>query len=331
MKKIGIFLLCLCAMPVAAEVSVLAVTDEDKHTRKEDFYHTFEYAVRAENGREDMKCQATRVTSNWFVTAAHCVKELCQKNCTIRMDLLEGPVSVWVQATHTTRKPAVFVHPKYKLKGKQRQIQNDLALIYLNINQAPKIYYRRVEKPNRMAFMISEKSFLAWLEKHRSAKNRYQHALYPSLPPIAVFDDMNQLLDRKISVISIFDGVRRVKPDPHAVYYVKDLGYAYTNNFGVRKGMSGSGVMTNTGELIGIISSTIGADAYMPKKGKVKHEDFFMFPVFNANLINFMKDVMGKDFDKISQKDAYPYLAKKTYKDFSGIVSLMNSPNFNWH
>ena len=125
-------------------------------------------------------------------------------------------------------------------------------------------------------------------------------------------------------LISIFDGKREIKTDPNPVYYVKDLGYAYTQNFGIRKGMSGSGVMTNTGELIGIISAYVGADLYKGKQ-KIKHHELFMFPVFNEDLISFMRDTLGSDWNRVSTKDAYPYLANKTRKDFTEILTIVNS------
>lgn len=321
MKRICIFLLCLCTLPAMAEVSVLSVTDEDKHSRKEDFYHTFEYFVQQGGHGKAGKCQATRIAPRWFVTAAHCVQDLCQKSCTVQMDLLEGSVSALASTHHTAEKPAVFVHPQYK-SGKKMQIQYDLALIHLDVNRAPKTYYRRSKQDGEPNVIISKWRFFAWLETHRSTKSAYRHALSPSLPPIAVFDNANLLLDRNISVISIFHGVRQVKPNPYPVYYVKDLGYAYTQDFGIQKGMSGSGVMTNTGELIGIISASVGTDLYR-NHVKIKHEDLFMFPVFNEKAVNFMKDVMGKDFTTVDQKDAYPYLTSKTHKDFSTLLRIM--------
>lgn len=311
----------MCALPLMAEVSLLSVTDEDKHSRKEDFYHTFEYFIQSDGHGQAGKCQATRIASRWFVTAAHCVRNLCQKSCTLQMDLLEGPVSALASTRHTAKKPAVFIHPQYK-PGRGMQIQYDLALIYLDVNRASKIYYRRAEKEGEPNVLIPKRKFLTWLEAHRSTKNDYRHALHPSLPPIAVFDNFNQLLDRNISVISIFHGMRFVKPNPYPVYYVKDLGYAYTQDFGIQKGMSGSGVMTNTGELIGIISASVGTDMYR-NNVKIKHEDLFMFPVFNDKTIRFMKEVMGKDFTQVDQKDAYPYLTGKTHKDFSTLLRIM--------
>ena len=91
MRKFFLFffflLTCFC---LRAEVSFLTVTDEDKHSRKEDFYHTFEYHIIPEKG-DDSKCQATRIGRQWFVTAAHCVYNQCfNKNCSLRLDLLEG-------------------------------------------------------------------------------------------------------------------------------------------------------------------------------------------------------------------------------------------------
>ena len=319
MKRIfliaGVF---IGALALWAEVSVISVTDENKHAKKEDFYHTFEYFISAD-GHKGSKCQATRISNRWFVTAAHCVKELCAKKCTLRMDLLDTPVSVLAKVTHTTKNPAVFVHPQYL---SDLEVGKDVALLRLDVKRAPKTYYQRATefgKPNRA---ISVERFNAWLAKNRRAKSQYWHALSPQLPPVAVFDNGNYVLDRKISVISIFDGVRDIKPDPHAVYYVKALGYAYTTDFGIRKGMSGSGVMTNTGELIGIISATIGADFFKGKQ-KVEHLNWFMFPVFNQDIVDFMKDTMGSDFYKVERKDAYPYLSRKTHKDFSTVVDVV--------
>ena len=39
MKKLLLLLLSVVAFPAYAEVSIMTVTDEDKHTHKEDFYH----------------------------------------------------------------------------------------------------------------------------------------------------------------------------------------------------------------------------------------------------------------------------------------------------
>ena len=318
MKKFLWVWVCLGVLPLAAEVNIMTVTDEDKHTKKEDFFHTFEYFVTADS-QPGSRCQATRIAPHWFATAAHCVKDLCVKNCTIRMDLLEAPVSVWAETVHTSKKPNVFVHPGYRPK---QIVKDDFALIRLDLNTAPKIYYRRATAKNPAPVMLREKEFFAWLARNPRVRSMYHRVLRPQLPTLAVFDNGNYELDRKISVISIFDGNRQIKKDPYPVYHVKDLGYAYTQNFGIRKGMSGSGVMTNTGELVGIIAAYVGADLYKGKQ-KIKHKELFMFPVFNESLVQFMRDVMGRDFNRIEQKDAYPYLVRKTRRDFSEVKYIM--------
>ncbi|MBP5616243.1 MAG: trypsin-like serine protease [Elusimicrobiaceae bacterium] len=309
-RKFLLFLICLVALPALAEVSVLSVKEENKNTKKEDFYHTFEYYVSA--GNKHSKCQATRITSQWFITAAHCV-ELCAKECTLQVDLLEQPVSALVEAKHSAKKPIIFVHPAYNPKKK---VTADLALFRLDLNRASKTYYMRTADQNAPNIEISEKQFAQWLDKHRRAKSQYLHALSPQMPPLVVFDDRNNYeLDRKISVISIFGGRRNIKANPNPVYCVKKEGYCYTKNFGVRRGMSGSGVITNTGELLGIVSAYVGLDWFKGEEKKA-HQEFFLFPIFNDNILAFIQEVMGNDFAKISQQDAYPYLVKKLRADF---------------
>ncbi len=319
LKKLFLFFLCFGALPLGAEVSVLTVTDEDKHTKTEDFYHTYEYFVSS-GSTQQMKCQATRITSRWFATAAHCVKEMCQKECKIRMDLMDTPVSVLAQGTHEAKHLTVFVHPGY---NPNKMVKDDFALIKLDVRHAPKIYYRRATLKNGNNTGISANEFLAWLSKNPRAKAKYNRALNPVLPPLVDFSvSRDYEIDRHLSVISIFDGIRNVKKATSPVYYVKSLGYAYTTNFGIRKGMSGSGVMSNTGELVGIISSNVGENWYKNGK-KVSKNEWFMFPVFNGSILAFMKTTMGSDFDKIDFKDAGPSFVKKTKQNFAGVTTLM--------
>ncbi len=321
MKKIIFLLLGMSALSLWAEVSVLSVTDEDKHRTKEDFYHTYEYFVTSPSAQA--KCQATRIAPRWFATAAHCVKDVCRQGCTIRMDLMDSAVSVLAQGEHSSKNSTVFVHPGYR---EGTLVQNDFALIKLDVQNAPKTYYRRATKKNPQNRAMKETDFLAWLAKNPRAKAQYKHALRPVLPPLVDFTaSRNYEIDRKLSVISIFGRNREIKQATHPVYYVHSLGYAYTTNFGIRKGMSGSGVMTNTGELVGIISSNVDENWY--KDGKqVSHKEWFMFPVFNTSILSFMQDTMGSDFNKIDRKDALPSFVKKTTHNFTSVEQAMKKP-----
>lgn len=314
-KKIVLFCLCVATFSLLwAEVSVLSVTDEDKHQTKEDFYHTYEYAVYSGSAKP-AKCQATRIAPHWFATAAHCVEGICDTQCDIVMDLMDTSVSVLAKTSHDTNHATVFKHPNYTSTS---FVNNDFALIKLDVRQAPKIYFRREKDGNKG---IRAKEFFAWLNKNPRAKTKYNKAMNPSLPPLVDFSvSRNYELARQVSVISISGDKREVKKATKPVYYINTLGYAYTNNFGIQKGMSGSGVMSNTGELIGIITSSV---SLYKKKGGKQQYDWFMFPVFNKPLISFMKDTMGSDFNKIDFKNAVPSFVKRTQHDFSLIQTVM--------
>lgn len=315
MKK---FILCLCFLSwisAFSQVSVISVTDENKHSKKEDFSHTFEYYILpAGNSAQGGKCQATRIGRRWFATAAHCVTPLCDNGCRIELDLLEQPVSARAAVEHTLKKPAVFVHPEY-VPGSLAQ--NDFALFRLDLDRTPLVYYRRGKNMN---VIVSAKTFSAFLNKNRRAASQLKHIQSPEFPPLVRFGTGNYILARKISVISIFGGKREIKANPNPVHYVNDLGYAYTENFGVIKGMSGSGVVTNTGELLGMISGNLSTSrAGLAKAALVK--EFFMFPVFNDNIAAFMESVMGSDYYKLDWKDAYPSFVRKSRKNYREIVA----------
>jgi len=64
---------------------------------------------------------------------------------------------------------------------------------------------------------------------------------------------------------------------------------------------------------------------YQQGNGPKKEENYFMFPVFNKGLMDFMKNTMGSDFDKISIREAYPYCVSKTGKDFSKLIQMVKS------
>ena len=318
MLKKFLFLLMSLAicLPLCAQVSFVSVTNEDAHSKKEDFWHTFEYYIIPSQGKVS-KCQATRIAKNWFATAAHCVKTACQNGCTLRMDLLEQAVSVFVDAKHTPKKPAVFIHPSY---NPSVPVAYDFALLKMDVGYLPAKYYLRPQGKVTQNTEVTRRYFEEFLKRNPVARREFDQALRPHLPPILVFSGLTRRIDRTLSVISIFDGKRNLLQNPYPTEYVKELGFAYTKNFGVRKGMSGSGVMTNTGELAGIISATLG----IGPEGKPGKE-YFMFAVFNPDLMEFMEETMGSDYYKLERKDAYPNYVSISRTDHSEVISIMKN------
>ena len=315
-KKFLCVCLISCALPLLAEVSVLSVTDEDKHTKKEDFWHTFEYYIIPPGGNSVGKCQATRIAKNWYATAAHCVAERCQNGCTLRMDLLEQPTSVFVSAKHTPKKPIVFIHPSYS--GKEL-VAHDFALLRMDVANLPSVYYIRPSGKETRNTQISRAAFQNYLKQNNAARREFYSVMHPALPPILLFDNVTRRIDRKLSVISIFDGKRSIVPDPYPADYVKEVGFAYTQNFGIKQGMSGSGVMTNTGELAGIISAYLTVTVGNNQSQK----QYFMFPVFNEELTSFMEEVMGSDYYKMDRKDAYPNYVTRSPNKHAEFIRLV--------
>lgn len=297
--------------PLWAQVSFVSVVDVDSHTKKEDFFHTFEYYIIPEKGQVT-KCQATRVGRKWFATAAHCVRTACTGSCTLRLDLLEYPTSVFLDVTHTDKKKHVFVHPKYNPKV---PASHDFALLKIDPAAARRRYYRRPPEGSKgQNLLISKQDFDAALAQNALARRAYKEALSPSLPPVLVFEDATREIDRKLSVISIFDGKRSILKNPNPTHYVKELGFAYTQNFGVIKGMSGSGVMTNTGELAGIISGHLGVG---------NNKQYFMFTAFNKSLMEFMEEVMSSDYYKMERKSSVPNFVVRSKENHEPIINAV--------
>lgn len=313
------FLLFVTAFPLWAEVGILSVVSEDVHTKKEDFWHTFEYYAIPANGKAT-KCQATRIGKKWFATAAHCVAEACRNDCTLRVDLLEQPFSVFASVKHTSKKPLVFIHPRYT---PAEPVVHDFALLNIDLERADAHYYRRAKTPQEQNEFVSRSVFNNFLKQNPVARRELDRALRPQPPALLVFDGDDAQIDRELSVISIFGGKRQILHNPYPTDYVRKLGFAYTRNFGVWEGMSGSGVMTNTGELAGIISAYLGI-----RIGDGKEQEYFMFAVFNPDLTQFMESVMGSDYYKLDRRrasDGYTKQTKASHQDILMALQTISS------
>lgn len=328
MKFIIPLLFMLWSGPLLAQVSVISVSQQDRYTKMEDFWHTFEYYIITPSGKF-AKCQATRIGKRWFLTAAHCLKDMCKGNCLIRFDMMGQEASAFGEIWHISkpgpnqrRNEIAFVHPKY---DPTVITKNDVALLKFDFDKARFSYYKRGDAGN---MAISQAQFNRYLQTNANARAEYQRVLNPENIPIVTFDKGNYRLDRDISVVSIFSGVRSIKKDPNPAYYLDKLGFAYTRNFGMREGISGSGVMVNTGELIGIVSSNVVISTYNNQNNKkIKRDDYFMFTTLDPEVKEFMIDTMGSDYSRLDMREAYPDYVKKDYGKHEDILFAVNDAN----
>lgn len=311
MKKLLCFLFLAAGfLPLFAEVSVLSVSSDDVHSKKEDFWHTFEYYAISPTGKTT-KCQATRIEKEWFATAAHCVAVPCQNGCTLRMDLMEQPYSVFSSVSHSIKKPVVFIHPQYNASS---PVDHDFALLNIDLNKADTRYYRRADQKEKQNVFVPRRTFNQFLQRNASARHEFNSLLHPSFPPLIYIAGGSGQINRELSVISIFGGKRQILHNPHPTDYVKELGFAYTPNFGIKEGMSGSGVMANTGELVGVVS------AYLDIQIGKEKEEYFMFAVFDEDILAFMESTMGSDYYKLERKEADAGYMKKSALNHADII-----------
>ena len=249
--KIFLFLsFILLAAALMAEVGFFTITNEESYNSVKDFTNTYEINLNKHGAKDIVKCQAVRLARNWFITAAHCVKEVCSGDCSFQARLIVGPN---YEADFTTTQAKgfskkIFTFSKTKLDSKQPLY--DIALIYFDPKETKTVF-----KDSSAMSRLSETQFL----RRVSSRAAYARALNgTNLPTILVIDSQESLaLKRDLSIISIWSGKKDLLKNDNKfpIYYSPILSNLITKNFGVIKGISGSGVMTNTGELLGIVSA----------------------------------------------------------------------------
>lgn len=233
-----------------AEVSFVTVTNEKSYNSVKDFTNTYEININKHGSTEVAKCQAVRLAKNWFITAAHCVKDACSYgNCSFQARLIVGHnYEADFTTTHGKKfSKKIFNFSKTKLGNKE--LLYDISLIYFDPKETKTVF----KDPLHMRY-INEREFLRRIPN----KAAYLRALNGThLPKILVINSKKPIvLKRNLSIVSIWSGKKELLKNSDApIFYSPKLSNIITRNFGVIKGISGSGVMTNTGELLGIVSA----------------------------------------------------------------------------
>lgn len=276
------FLFCL-SLVVIAGVDFITISDEGQYKSVKDFTNTYEINFNQHHTKELLKCQAVRLSKNWFITAAHCVNDICTKNdCSFQARLLVGPN---YEADFTTTHGKKFGKKIYtfsKTKLDKKEVLYDIALIYFDPKDTKLVW-----KDPRYNSPLTESVFLRRIPNI----TEYIKAVNgTNLPIILSVNSSNaKVLKKDISVISIWSGKRALLQSyQNPIYYLPNLSTFVTKNFGVIKGISGSGVMTNTGELLGIVSAT-GELINKNAKGKKETSLVYIVP-FDKEVISFITE-----------------------------------------
>jgi hypothetical protein len=241
---------------------------------------------------EMAKCQAVRLSKEWFITAAHCLKPICDGGCTIYARLLIGPgYEMDIKTEHASMSGnAVKLHEREKVN--QSGVGYDIALINFASAESEYVY-----KDLENAHLIPQDMFM---EKVKYNLKEYTEARegvnFPSL--LLLKAQTPKLLNRYLAVASIWDGKTEVLSTFGPVFYSPKNQYLYTNNFGIRQGISGSGVVTSSGELAGIVSST-GAMQQQSQEG-TKALDYTFLSVFDEYALGFIRRNIGNVQYKVS-------------------------------
>lgn len=308
----SLFTLTVCAAGLYAQgVSYITVTNEESYKTASDFSNTYEVNINQHGLKTISKCQAVRLDKNWFITAAHCVEPMCDKACSIQVRLVvKSNYEMDITTTHKPDNPKVFKNPKSNVAKKNAAY--DLALLFFPSYDSKFVY----KDPSARTY-IPEKLFLRRIPDY----NVYYKAENGTNIPVvlAVDSKVNVMLKRQLSVASIWDGKTSVLETKKPVFYSPKLHYILTENFGIIKGISGSGVMTNTGELVGIVSAIGDLVKTNSVTNKAIVTPVAFFAAFDPYSLEFIRKYVGGFEYKTADKN-YLTIVPDQYKTITDSI-----------
>lgn len=314
----------LLALAMAPKLSAQGYLNVDN------FSNSYEINIYREGNSKMIKCQAVRLHKDWFLTSAHCFTSgICDNSCTIEARLFfgrdKGTLNMRYEADisvlHQKANPNVFLlDPQAEKISASRLAAYDIALVHFPPQNSEYTY-----KDLGTSYLIKKQDFLDEIAK-TSGTIPFYNALKGQTPPklLLLKTQTQKMLNRIIMVPSIWDGSTHIlSSQKNPVFFSPRHKFIYTLNFGIRQGVSGAGVMTNHGELVGIVAST----ASLSQTGAVNAIDnYSFFAAFDDTVINFIKKTMGRDaldLNVIEGDILQLRVVPKEYYDFTSLVEKM--------
>ncbi len=283
LKKFLLLGVLCCAFSASAE-------ERQSAFQAEDFVH--QSLLWVQNSRENSKCHATRILPKWYLTAAHCVSPICNKECTLTLDLIQGNLQASARVQHTASDARVFV-PREYIPRNAKSVRHDVALIRFDPKEVQYSFYDAKEKE-----YIEEEVFLQKLKLSENSDQRYQwEELGSSRPKLLSINAARHILD-PLAVANLQpDGIYYQESFTDDFYYFTELRHFMGSNFGVVHGMSGGGVVVPGGDVVGVVSGKIGGeteltlyDASDKPIGSIPYSsDYFLFTPFSRSNVNFIR------------------------------------------
>ena len=272
------FLITLCSAPVCAQ----------------SLFGTYEINIipglppkpgDAPQQRESNKCHAVRLNKEWFITAAHCVQGDCVWGCTLQVRLIVGQGHELVMQTYSASNSSEKVKIYNSYSVDKNNIANDIALLKFPEDK---------EKTNLVylldQYSLDDRNKKLFMESSGLSESAIEAAANGSgFPNILILNTQTaKILNRMLMVPSISGKDAKVLKSHDLVFFSPKNQYIFTSNFGIVQGVSGSGVFTATGELVGIVS-TMG-QLY---RGAENNLAYTFLTVFDNNAFSFIKKHAG--------------------------------------
>ena len=248
------------------------------------YNNTYEINIYKPGSQDEIKCQAVRLSREWFITAAHCLLPTCSSECEIKARLAATPdYEAEMQTLHKASSKAAYIHAK----SKEDKIPYDIALIRFQPDKTTYIF-----KDKKARLLLTEEDLLNKLSSVN--KTEFRQALDGVNFPVVLSlkTQTPKVLNRSLAVASVWNYNKEILSSRDYVFFSPKHNFLYTPNFGIRQGISGSGVITSTGELVAIVSAVAHTRRTITygQSSTTKDMDFSMFSTFDDSVLSFLRE-----------------------------------------
>ncbi len=291
MRKVFLFFIftLFCSAAFCQNVGFISSEEEiNSYATTDDFSNTFEInfapSLQLKPGQQitfkATKCQAVRLSKSWFITAAHCVESTCKNGCDFQTRLIVGKnYEMDIIGTSMPKSPQIFIHPDRDIN--KDMATYDIALIHFKPSTSKFVY-----KDPQTTTGLTQQEFMNRLKNYRTYKRALSSYNTPTLLIMGAYRKQGPVFARKFSVLSAFQDERKVLRSNNKAFYFPQTKTFVLQNFGIKHGISGSGLMTSKGELAAITSAisvgTINNNNQLAK-----------FAAFDKSTLDFIQDKVG--------------------------------------